>query len=110
VKFEFPNNYAVYLHDTPKKHLFQRSRRDFSHGCIRVDKALQLAETLLKDDGNAFVQKMSSVLAGSNQTFVKLAQPIPIAIEYTPVVADGGRVVFLGDPYGILKETNVRKG
>ncbi len=48
VKFEFPNPYAVYLHDTPLKHLFARSRRDFSHGCIRVDKALELAETLLK--------------------------------------------------------------
>jgi murein L,D-transpeptidase YcbB/YkuD len=106
VKFEFPNPYAVYLHDTPLKHLFARSRRDFSHGCIRVDKAIELAETLLKDDGSPYANKMKSVLDGSNQLFIKLSQPVPISIEYIPVVAtDSERVLFAGDLYGILKET-----
>ena len=67
VKFEFPNPYAVYLHDTPLKHLFARSRRDFSHGCIRVDKAMELAETLLRDDASPYAEKMKSVLEGSRQ-------------------------------------------
>lgn len=110
VKFEFPNIYAVYLHDTPKKSLFERARRDFSHGCIRVDKALKLAETLLNDDNNPYTQKMELILKGDKQTFVKLGQPIPILIEYIPVSTNGnGRALFLGDPYGILKEDGNRK-
>ncbi len=111
VKFEFPNPYAVYLHDTPLKHLFQRTRRDFSHGCIRLDKALGLAETILKDDGSAYASKMEKILAGSTQTFVKLSKPVPISIEYIPVVTNSsGQVIFLGDPYGILKENDNHKG
>ncbi len=111
VKFEFPNVYAVYLHDTPKKGLFQRSRRDFSHGCIRVDKALELAETLLTDDGSAYAQKIGKIVSGENQTFVKLSQPLPISVEYIPVISNGnGQIVFLGDPYGILKENENQKG
>ncbi len=105
VKFEFPNPYAVYLHDTPLKHLFARSRRDFSHGCIRVDKALELAQTLLRDDASSYAEKMQPVLDGSRQLFVKLSRPVPISIEYIPVVAlNSSQVVFAGDIYGILKE------
>ena len=111
VKFEFPNVYAVYMHDTPMKSLFQRSRRDFSHGCIRVEKALELAQTILKDDSSSYAQKISSIIEGDRQTFVKLSQPIPISIEYIPVVPDDkGRIIFLGDPYGILKDNGNQKG
>ncbi len=110
VKFEFPNVYAVYLHDTPQKSLFERARRDFSHGCIRVDKALRLAELLLSEDNSPYAQKMETVLKGDKQTFVRLTQPIPILIEYIPVSTnDNGRALFLGDPYGILKEGGNRK-
>ncbi|MGA2027068.1 MAG: L,D-transpeptidase family protein [Syntrophobacteraceae bacterium] len=105
VKFEFPNPYAVYLHDTPLKHLFARSRRDFSHGCIRVDNAMELAETLLRDDASPYAEKMKSVIEGSRQLFVKLSKPVPISVEYIPVVAaDSSQIVFAGDLYGILKE------
>jgi murein L,D-transpeptidase YcbB/YkuD len=111
VKFEFSNPYAVYLHDTPLKQLFARTRRDFSHGCIRVDKAIDLAERLLKDDGNPYAEKMQAIFEGSNQVFVKLAHPVPISIEYIPVVTNGdAQVVFVGDPYGILTENNSQKG
>ena len=104
VKFDFPNPYAVYLHDTPQKYLFNRSRRDFSHGCIRVDNALELAKTLLKDDANPYAEKMESVLKGSRQVFVTLSQPVPISLEYIPVVATStGQVAFAGDVYGVLK-------
>jgi len=110
VKFEFPNPYAVYLHDTPLKNLFARSRRDFSHGCIRVDKALELAETLFRDDGSHYADKMQSVLEGSRQVFVKLSQPVPLSIEYIPVVAAGnGQVIFAGDLYGILQEDTMKQ-
>lgn len=105
VKFEFPNAYAVYLHDTPLKHLFQRPHRDFSHGCIRVDKAIELAQTLLNDDKNPYAQKVDSILTKDRQTFVRLAEPVPIMIEYIPASSDGrGRVLFPGDPYDLLKE------
>lgn len=111
VKFEFPNLYAVYLHDTPKKALFQRSRRDFSHGCIRVEKALDLALTLLSDDNSSQASRFKTILDGQNQTFIKLSQPVPITIEYIPVATNGsGQVVFLGDPYEKLKEDPNRKG
>ena len=110
VKFEFPNAYAVYLHDTPTKHLFQRSRRDFSHGCIRVDKAVELARTLLNDDKSTYAQKMDTVLGGEHQAFAKLSQPVPIAIEYIPVLTNNsGHLVFFGDPYGLLKEDTTPK-
>jgi murein L,D-transpeptidase YcbB/YkuD len=85
--------------------LFVRPRRDFSHGCIRVDKAVGLAETLLKDDKSPYAEKMKSVLDGSRQVFVKLSQPVPICIEYIPVVAaSNSQIVFAGDLYGIYKE------
>jgi murein L,D-transpeptidase YcbB/YkuD len=109
VKFEFPNPYAVYLHDTPLKHLFARSRRDFSHGCIRVDKAIDLAQTLLKDDASPSANKMESILEGSRQVFVSLTHPVPISLEYIPVVAgNSGQVIFAGDLYGIFKEDGLR--
>jgi murein L,D-transpeptidase YcbB/YkuD len=105
VKFEFPNPYAVYLHDTPLKHLFARSRRDFSHGCIRVDQAVELAQTILKDDASSTASKMTSILEGSRQVFVSLSKPVPISLEYIPVVVgSSGQIIFAGDLYGILKE------
>ncbi|MGC8490141.1 MAG: L,D-transpeptidase family protein [Syntrophobacteraceae bacterium] len=107
VKFEFPNPYVVYLHDTNEKSLFARSRRDFSHGCIRVQNALQLAQAVLNDEGNPFAQKMDSILEGTRQVFVKLSKPVPISVEYIPVVAAGsGSVIFAGDPYGVVSESS----
>ena len=109
VKFEFPNAYAVFLHDTPKKELFRRARRDFSHGCMRVEKAEALARLLLEDDQNPSAQKIDSYLAGNSPSHVKLQQPIPIIIEYLPVSArEEGQVVFYGDPYGWFDETPAR--
>ena len=104
VKFEFPNAYAVYLHDTPNKRFFERARRDLSHGCIRVENAVQLAEKLLADDGNAAIDKLGNYLAGSRQVFVKLQEAVPIVIEYVPVSSNGaGQIVFCGDPYGLFE-------
>ena len=105
IKFEFPNPYAVFLHDTPNKNLFQRVRRDFSHGCIRVDKASDLALSILKDDQNPAVDKAANYLTSTHPSHVRLSQPVPIVIEYVPVTAtESGHPIFIGDPYGILKE------
>lgn len=105
VKFEFPNSYAVYLHDTPKKQLFQQMRRDFSHGCIRLENAVNFAQALLTDDENQDEHKIEQYLASNRQVFVKLTQPVPIIIEYVPVSSDDkGQIIFCGDPYGWLRD------
>jgi murein L,D-transpeptidase YcbB/YkuD len=104
IKFEFDNPYAIFIHDTPNKNLFQRSRRDFSHGCVRVDKAIDLAKLLLHDDGNPAAEKTEAFLGRKDQTFVELKTPVPIIIEYIPVTTDEkGHLLFCGDPYGWFK-------
>ena len=103
VKFEFHNPYAIYLHDTPRRSLFQNARRDYSHGCIRVDKAEGLARTLLTDEQNAAAQKIPNYLENKNPSFIRLSQPVPIVIEYAPASSgENGQVLFPGDPYGLL--------
>lgn len=110
VKFEFPNAYAVFLHDTPKKHLFSRERRDFSHGCIRVEGARKLAETLLADDQNPATNKMESFLKGRNPKHIKLNEPIPIVIEYVTVSSnEHNSIVFCNDVYGVFAENKHSK-
>lgn len=105
VKFEFANSYAVFLHDTPNKQLFKRFRRDFSHGCVRVEGALRLAQTLLKDDQNPAAAKTEGYLEANKQTYIKLQRPVPIIIEYIPTITNGdGQLVFCGDPYGWMEE------
>ena len=110
VRFDFPNPYAVYMHDTPNRGLFQRSRRDFSHGCIRVDKAPQLARELLAGDQNPAASRTDAFLGTNRETFLKLNEPVPIVIEYLPVVVNArGELVFCGDPYGWFQEKTDRK-
>ena len=105
VKFEFPNRYQVYLHDTPTKHLFSKSKRAFSHGCIRVENALKLAKTLLKLDNNNALNSIEKYLKRKNSTYVKLRNPFPIYVRYIPASTDSkGRVVILRDIYGRLKD------
>jgi murein L,D-transpeptidase YcbB/YkuD len=104
IKFEFDNPYAIFIHDTPNKNLFQRSRRDFSHGCVRVDKAIDLAKLLLQDDANPAAEKTEAFLGRKDQVFVELKTPVPIVIEYIPVTTDEkGHILFCGDPYGWFK-------
>jgi len=104
VKFEFPNSYGIYLHDTPNKQLFRQARRDFSHGCIRVDNALDFAAVLLTDDENPAIARVGDYLKSNRQIFIKLRRPVPLIVEYIPVSADEkGKLVFCGDPYGLLE-------
>ncbi len=100
VKFIFPNNYKVYLHDTPARSLFSQTRRAYSHGCIRVEDPFGLAEVLLADSESWSKDDLYS-LANSNRTkTVKLEQPIPIHITYmTAWVDDQGIVNFRPDIY-----------
>lgn len=99
VKFMFPNEHAVYLHDTPSKYLFDRAGRAFSAGCIRVEHPFELAEILLGPDGwNQ--QRFADVLASGRETTVFLSNPLPILILYwTAQVTADGDVLFLPDIY-----------
>lgn len=101
VKFAFPNNNNVYLHSTPAKGLFQRARRDFSHGCIRVQDPTRLAEWVLAEQPEWTRERIESAMAGQTPKTVTLKQPIPVYIFYSTVLADGdGRVNFYEDIYG----------
>ncbi|HZY71584.1 MAG TPA: L,D-transpeptidase family protein [Edaphobacter sp.] len=108
VKFMFPNQYDIYLHSTPAPYLFDRSRRDFSHGCIRVQKPADLAVWVLngqldKDKQPWDLEKVQDAMNddGHNNRTVLLKTPIPIVIFYvTGEVEDDGEVHFFDDIYG----------
>jgi len=101
VKFVFPNNHGVYLHDTSAMELFSKSRRDFSHGCIRVEKADTLAEWVLKEKPEWPRDRIAEVMRGNNTVQVRLDTPIPVLIVYaTAVVLESGEVRFFEDIYG----------
>ena len=102
VKFMFPNEHSVYLHSTPAQSLFSQSRRDFSHGCIRVQKPAELAAYLLRNQPPWTMDKVQSAMqTGPNNQQVNLKTPIPVLILYiTAVVEEDGSVHFFNDIYG----------
>jgi len=101
VKFLFPNRYSVYLHGTPAVSLFARARRDFSHGCIRVEDPVALAQWVLRDDPAWTRERIVEAMNGDASISVRLATPIPVFVVYATVVADDdGTTRFFADLYG----------
>ncbi|HEX4210564.1 MAG TPA: L,D-transpeptidase family protein, partial [Candidatus Binataceae bacterium] len=101
VKFIFPNSYNVYLHSTPAPELFGRARRDFSHGCIRVQDPAALAAWVLRDKPKWNPEKIQAAMNGDQTVQVNLDQPIPVLIIYTTAVVEpDGEIHFFGDIYG----------
>ncbi len=101
VKFLFPNSYSVYMHDTPATELFAKSRRDFSHGCIRLEKPAELAAWILRDNPGWNTERIRAAMNGSASQQVNLAHPIPVLIVYaTVIVLEDGIVHFYDDIYG----------
>ena len=101
VKFMFPNQNDVYMHDTPAPQLFARSRRDFSHGCIRVENPTALAEWVLGRNPGWAREQVVEAMNGANNRRVDLAEPIQVVIFYTTVaVLADGTVHFAPDVYG----------
>jgi murein L,D-transpeptidase YcbB/YkuD len=102
VKFIFPNQYDIYLHSTPAVSLFDRTRRDFSHGCIRVQNPVDLAAWVLDGQGEWDSDKVQDAMDnGPDNHTVSLKTPLPIVIFYlTAVVAEDGQVHFFDDIYG----------
>jgi len=100
VKFIFPNHYNVYLHSTPVPELFLKPRRDFSHGCIRVQDPVALAAWVLRDKPEWTLDRIKEVMNGNETLQVNLAKPIPVVILYsTAVVEPDGEVRFFRDIY-----------
>jgi L,D-transpeptidase YcbB len=101
VKFVFPNNHNVYLHDTPETQLFSRSRRDFSHGCIRVENPEAFAAWVLKHTSRWTIERIREAMHGDNTREVDLDVPIPVLIVYaTAIVLSDDQVHFFHDIYG----------
>jgi murein L,D-transpeptidase YcbB/YkuD len=101
VKFMFPNSHNIYLHDTPSQSAFQRPRRDFSHGCVRVAKPFDLAAWVLAEQPEWTPERIRGAMSGEKPTQVNLKRPIPVYILYgTAVAAADGQVSFLEDIYG----------
>jgi murein L,D-transpeptidase YcbB/YkuD len=100
IKFIFQNKRSVYLHDTPARHLFRRAQRSFSSGCVRVEKPIELALELLRDDPGWTRKKLLEVIANDQTRSVDLPQPIPVYLLYwTAWVDEAGRVQFREDIY-----------
>ncbi len=99
VKFLFPNKHAVYLHDTPSKHLFNRSRRAYSHGCMRVRNPRDFASAIMRTEGWS-KQAIDRTIERGNNRAIRLEQKLPVHVTYfTAAVAEDGGVRFFADIY-----------
>jgi len=99
IKLMFPNPYAVYLHDTPSRTLFAQETRTFSHGCIRVQKPVELAALAL-DDPAWSVERLDSTIATGRTQNVTLSRKLPVLVLYwSATVGESGTVYLLDDPY-----------
>lgn len=100
VKFVIPNKQAIFLHDTNSKHLFKRSQRAFSHGCIRLEKPLEFARMMLREQNDWSEEKIERALASHRTHGIALENPIPVYIAYwTAWVDDEGLLQFRPDIY-----------
>ena len=99
IKFVFPNDFAVYMHDTPSRGLFSAAHRAFSHGCMRVEAPFALAEAVLGPDSGWTESRVKKLIGGSER-YINLTKPLPVHIEYfTAYVDEAGRLVQRPDLY-----------
>nr|WP_166180686.1 L,D-transpeptidase family protein [Altererythrobacter segetis] len=98
VKYEFPNVYGIYLHDTPEKDLLEKDVRQLSNGCIRLEDANRLGRWLLGGD-------LAAISKGAPEQKVDLPQPVPLYITYLTAHPDGDRIAVSSDPYAHDRQT-----
>ena len=98
VKFDMQNEHAIYLHDTPAKALFGQDERHRSHGCVRVENAVQFATALAQQEG--VLDQFQKAMQEEDETFVKLPREIPVRLLYQTAFWDGSRIQFRPDVYG----------
>ncbi len=101
IKFVFPNRESIYLHHTPSVALFERARRDFSHGCIRVEQPQALAQWVLRDQPGWDVARIRAAMAAGTSSTLALAAPVPVLIAYGTTLVKDGRTHFYDDVYGL---------
>jgi murein L,D-transpeptidase YcbB/YkuD len=100
IKFMFPNKHSVYLHDTSDPQLFRKERREFSHGCIRIEKPMEMAEFVMRGSKEWTIEKIKAVLKTKETTVANLPTPIPVHILYFTAWGNGdGTIHFLEDIY-----------
>jgi L,D-transpeptidase YcbB len=100
IKFMFPNNFSVYLHDTSSRSLFVKDKRAFSHGCVRVDNPYKFAEIVMGAD-NGWTEDRVRSLVGKREQRIDLKEKIPVHIAYfTAYVDDEGQLKLVDDVYG----------
>ena len=102
VKFMFPNQFNVYLHDTPADSLFERAARSFSHGCVRVEDPVALAQYVLRDQPEWDAERIREAMHAGTEKHVKLKNSIPVFLGYwTARVRPDNTVQFRRDVYGV---------
>ena len=100
IKFKFPNQFAVYLHDTPAKKYFKKARRAFSHGCIRIARPNALLATFAPHERSVNFNRAQRILRGKRKTQLNLSQRVPVHIVYlTAWVKSDGLLYYLSDVY-----------
>ncbi|HNU10295.1 MAG TPA: L,D-transpeptidase family protein [Rubrivivax sp.] len=104
IKFVLPNRQSIYLHHTPSVQLFEQSRRDFSHGCIRVEHPVALAAFALAGLPDWDEARVRAAMAAAQPSTVALPQPVPVLLAYTTALVKDGRVHFFEDIYGHDRE------
>jgi len=113
IKFMFPNDHSVYLHDTPSKSLFARDQRAFSHGCMRVQDPLEFGEVLFNIGlpGENWTSARIGKMFGGKERYIMLKQRIPVHVVYfTVTVNSAGHLVLHEDLYGFNAEVKSRLG
>ncbi|ABM38882.1 L,D-transpeptidase family protein [Polaromonas naphthalenivorans] len=111
IKFVFPNSDNIYLHHTPATQLFERARRDFSHGCIRVEHPVALAKFVLKNMPEWTPERIQNAMSRGESATLRLAEPVPVLIAYGTTLVKDGRTFFFDDIYGLdrLLDAALRK-
>lgn len=100
VKFLFPNSFNIYFHDTPAKSLFEKDKRAYSHGCIRLAEPEKMAQYLLRNQPEWTPEKIEQAMNSGHEQYVKLKNPVPVLITYyTAWVDDNGQLNFRDDIY-----------
>jgi murein L,D-transpeptidase YcbB/YkuD len=100
IKFVFPNAEAIFLHHTPAVDLFDRDRRDFSHGCIRVEEPVALAGFVLANQPEWDETRIRQAMGSGTSNTLKLAEPLPVLIAYGTALVTQGELRFFDDVYG----------
>ena len=103
VKFLFPNQYDVYIHDTPADRLFSRVSRALSHGCVRLEQPEALARYVLRDDPAWDDESILEAMTGGIEKHVRLREPIPVHLVYFTAWVENGGLHFQPDVYGYDK-------